>query len=494
MIARPQTNHLNPTIINFGIGFIFIILGALLAFTISSDDSFYGTLAIIAPIVLVVMIIIFSNPYYGLLIYLNYSFISNGVARYAPENITLVLNFILLLTTLSLVVHLKWDDFRKLRNSIFFITLIWTIYSVLSVINPFIGQVDSLIIAVKGISFYAIQLVPLVLIYLNTKKDFNTFLKIIIAWSVLSTTWAFKQTIFGTDFYEQNWLDGGAYVSHILNGQLRAFSIFTDAGQFGLTMAFISFVCLVLYFVPNNSLIKKYSLLAVSIFTFSGFLISGTIIPIYIFIVGFLFFFILTKQFKTLVFGLILSVIILSFLKLSNNSNINFQEFKIGTSLTSNEASLMIRSSNQNLYTIYMENKSIDNGIGNIDMFEVQNYLGSIYTNFTSVSWYIKLWNQSGIIGLLLHVIGIAYVLIVGFIKINRLKCIELRYKMIAIYGGFIIVIFTGFSNHIFNQMPLGPIMYICMVYLTISDKLDLESNNQQTQEKINSTNSKLVA
>jgi hypothetical protein len=152
----------------------------------------------------------------------------------------------------------------------------------------------------------------------------------------------------------------------------------------------------------------------------------------------------------------------------------------------------MIRSGNQNLYTNFIENKSIDNGIGNIDMFEIQNYLGTIFSNFISVSWYINIWNQSGIIGLLLHIIGIAYVLVVGFIKIIRLKSMDLRYKMIAIYGGFMIVIFTGFSNQIFNQMPLGPIMYICMVYLTISDKLDLEFNTQQTQEKINSTNSKL--
>jgi hypothetical protein len=64
---------------------------------------------------------------------------------------------------------------------------------------------------------------------------------------------------------------------------------------------------------------------------------------------------------------------------------------------------------------------------------------------------------------------------------------------MIAIYGGFIIVIFTGFSNQIFNQMPLGPIMYICMVYLTISDKLELEYNTQHSQEKINSTNSVII-
>jgi hypothetical protein len=494
MIARPQTNHLNPTIINFGIGFIFIIIGALLALTISSDESFYGTLSIIAPIVLGVMIIIFSNPYYGILLYLNYSFISNGISRYAPENVTIVLNFILLLTTLSLVVHLKWDDFKKLSQSVFYITIIWAIYSVISVVNSYTGQVDTLFVAVQGISFYAIQLVPLALIYFNTKKDFNTFLKIIIGWSVLSTIWAFKQTIFGTDFYEEKWLDAGAYVSHILNGQLRAFSTFSDAGQFGLTMAFISFVCLVLSFGPNNTLIKKFSLIAISIFTFLGFLISGTNVPLYVFIVGFIFFFILIKQFKTLIFGLIFGVILFLFLKFSTISNFNFQEFEIGTSLTSNDASLMVSSNNQFFLTNYIEKKSIDNGIVNFNLLEIQNYFASIFSNFTSFSWYIKMWNQSGIIGLLLHILGISYVLIIGFIKINKLKSNELRYKVIAIYVGFIIVIFTGFANHIFNQIPLGPIMYICMVYLSSSDKLDLEFSDQETQNKINSSQSNLAA
>jgi hypothetical protein len=447
----------------------------------------------ITPIVLGVIMIVFSNPNYGILLYLNYSFISYGVTRYAPENITLVLNFILLLTTLSLVIHQKWDDYKKLNQSVFYIAIIWTIYSVLSIVIHFIGQFDSLVIAFKGISFYAIQLVPIALIYLNTKKDFNTFLKIIISWSVLSTTWAFKQTIFGTDFYEQQWLDGGAFMSHILNGKLRAFSIFSDASQFGLTMAFISFVCLVLFFKPNNSIIKKYTLLVISIFTFLGFIISGTSISISIIILGFLFFFILTKQFKTLVFGLVFSLIIFSILNFTNLGNINIQEFKIGNSMVSNDASLMIRSSNQNLYTNYIENKSIDHGIGKINMFEFRNYFNSNITNFISISWHKNIWNQNGIVGLLLHIIGITYVLVVGFIKINRLKSIDLRYKMIAIYGGFIIVIFTGFSNHLFNQMPLGPIIYLSMVYLTISDKLDLEFNTQQTQEKINSTNSKLA-
>ncbi len=485
MIARPQTNHLNPNIVNFGIGFIFLIIGALLALMISSDNSFYGILAIIAPIVLGVIIIIFSNPYYGILLYLNYSFISNGLNRYIPENnaIGLGLNFILLLTTLSMVVHLKWDDFKKLNQSVFYIAIIWTIYSVLLVVNPLFGQVDSLIYAMKGISFYAVQLIPLLLLYMNTKKDFNTFLKIMIAWSVITSIWAFKQTVFGTDFYEQKWLDAGGYISHVLNGQLRAFSTFSDASQFGSTMAFVSFVCLILSFGPNT-LIKKYTLFAIAIFTFLGCLISGSSLSVNIFIIGFLFFFILNKQFKTLIFGLIFGLIILSFLKFTNISNMNYQVINISTSLAPNDASLMVHSNNQNLVTKYLENKPFSIGIENVNMFGIQNHPGSFLANLPFESSFVSIWKQSGIVGFIIHLIGIAYVLVVGFMKVYRLKSNDLRYKMIAIYGGFIGVIVTSLASPIFDQTPLGPIMFICMVYLTTADKLDLEFVTNETQAK----------
>ena len=474
MITRPQTKHLNPNIINFGVGFIFIIIGALLALMISSDDSFYGALAILAPIVLGVIIIIFSNPYYGILLYLNYIFISNGLTRYVPENnIGLGLNFILLLTTLSMVVHIKWDDFKKLSQSVFYIAIIWTFYSVLLVVNPLFGRVDSLIYTIKVISLYAVQLIPLVLLYLNTKKDFNTFLKILIAWSVITTIWAFKQIIFGTDFYEQNWLDAGGYISHVLNGQLRAFSTFSDANQYGSTMAFVSFVCLILSFGPYTK-IKKYTLFVISIFTFLGCIISGSSASMYIYIIGFLFFFILNKNFKTLIFGLIFGLIILFFLKFTNISNMNYQVFNIATSLAQNDASLMVHSNNQYLAIKYLENKPFSIGIENFQMFGIKNYSGSFFTNLTSESSFLSIRNQSGIVGLILHLIGIIYVLLVGFMKVFRLKSNDLRYKMIAIYGGFIGVIVTSLASPIFDQTPLGPIMFICMVYLTTADILDI--------------------
>jgi hypothetical protein len=485
MIARPQTNHLNPNIVNFGIGFIFLIIGALLALMISSDNSFYGVLAIIAPIVLGVIIIIFSNPYYGILLYLNFSFISNGLSRYIPENISFILgiNFILLLTTLSMVVHIKWDDLKKLSQIVFYIAIIWTIYSVLLVVNPLFGQVDSLIYALKGISFYAVQLIPLVLLYMNTKNEFNTFLKIIIGWSVITTIWAFKQTFLGADLYEQKWLDAGGYITNILNGELRSFSTFSNASQFGSTMAFVSFVCLILSF-GSITTIKKYTLLAIAIFTFLGCLISGSSASVYIFIFGFLFFFIFNKHFKTLIFGLAFSLIVFSFLKFTDISNLNYQVLNIASSLDPNDASLMVHSNNQYIVAKYLENKPFSIGIENVNLFGIQNHPGSFLSNLTSEISFASIWNQNGIVGLILHFIGILYVLVIGFMKVYRLKSNDLRYKMIALYGGFIGIIVSSLASSIFDQTPLGPIMFICMVYFTTADKLDIEFLAEEKQSK----------
>ena len=68
--------------------------------------------------------------------------------------------------------------------------------------------------------------------------------------------------------------------------------------------------------------------------------------------------------------------------------------------------------------------------------------------------------------------------------KVYRLKSNDLRYKMIALYGGFIGVIVTSLASPIFDQTPLGPIMFICMVYFTTADKLDLEFVAEETQVK----------
>jgi hypothetical protein len=62
--------------------------------------------------------------------------------------------------------------------------------------------------------------------------------------------WGWKQVNIGLDPFEQGWLEAGGKITHVLAGQLRAFSFFSDAGQFGVVMAYVAYISLILSFGP----------------------------------------------------------------------------------------------------------------------------------------------------------------------------------------------------------------------------------------------------
>ena len=63
---RPQTNTLNASVANYSIGFIMLIVGALLAMLISTGDSTIGLIAISIPLVFGFVILGFLNSYFCL--------------------------------------------------------------------------------------------------------------------------------------------------------------------------------------------------------------------------------------------------------------------------------------------------------------------------------------------------------------------------------------------------------------------------------------------
>jgi hypothetical protein len=490
---RPQTSSINPNIRTLSIGFVLLLVGILMATLIATGDPVISTIVVSVPLILGLSVLIFNNPYYGIIAYLNYSFFANGLKRYIPAiPLGLGVDFILLLTIFSLFINIKWKDTAKLKQGIFYLTVLWTVYTIFLIVNPELGTVKSLFYAIRGVSLYSVQVIPLVFLYMDSKKEFNNFLKLIISWSIISTVWGLKQIIIGTDAFEQRWLDDGGNITHVLNGQLRAFSFYSDAGQFGATMAFVSFLTFILGFGPYKRKVR-FTYLAIAFFTFIGFSISGSRGPVFILIFGFLFYLILIKQFKTLIIGLVIGIIAFSFLRFTNIGSGNYQVFRIRTALDPKEASLMVRLQNQQVISKYLENKPFGAGIGSTDVFGIRFYPGSILATLPTDSWFVSIWAQSGIVGLVIHLLGLAYVLVAGFEKIYRLKSKDLRVKMIALYGGFLGIIIASLANPIFGQAPMGAIMYICMVYLTIADKLDLEFVADEKKE-IEDNNLKIAA
>jgi hypothetical protein len=472
---RPQQNTLNPAFAQYSILGMLLLAGVFIAAIVSSGQIALGIIALLAPITVVGVVLIFYNPYIGFFLYLNYSYFFIGMNRYVPDiPLGLTIDIILLLTTLSVFTKVKWTDMARMHNGIFYVIFIWFLYTIIQVANPEVTNRESMFYAIRGISVYSIQVVAITLIWLGNKKHFNNFINLILVWSIFSTLWGLRQIWFGPDFAEYIWLERGGKITHILDGRLRAFSFYSDAGQYGTTMAFSSLLALILSLGPYKT---KMRLLyaAVAIFSFIGFAISGSRGPLFVILFGFVFYLILIRKFKVLLIGSVVFIFVFSFLKFTSIGQGNYQIFRLRTALDPKDASLVVRMQNQRLIRQYLESRPFGAGIGSTDTWAKKYYPDSFLAKVPTDSWFISIWAQNGIIGLFLHVFSLFYVLVFGFYNVNKVKSLDLRIKLIGLYGGFFGVIIASLGNPIFGQSPIGGIMYVSMAYLCAAGVLDEE-------------------
>jgi len=472
---RPQASSINPSVIAFStIGF-FLIAGILIAMIIASGNVGLSAVVFLLPFAVGVVVLVFINPYYGLMAYLNYSFFFLGLNRYFPGvALGLTVDAILFLTTIALFTKVKWSDLSKLHNGIFYVSFIWFLYTLLEIFNPEVTNLEALFMAVRGLSLYAIQVVPLTLIWMNSKEDFNNFVKLILGWAVVSSFWGMRQVLFGVDTAEYFWLEAGGKVTHIIDGRLRAFSFYSDAGQFGTTMAYAALMSLILALGPYDR-VKRFWYFVIFMITYYGFSLSGSRGPLFVLISGGFFYLLLIRRFKILFIGLAIGMLAFSILKFTYIGQSNYSILRLRTALDPKEASLLVRLKNQNVLKGYLSKRAFGSGIGTTDTWAKRFYPGSVLAGLPTDSWFVNIWVQTGIIGLITHMLVIVYVLVIGYSKVNALRNDDLRQKLIAMYGGYFGVIVASFGNPIFGQAPIGAIMYVSMVYLCTADVLDDE-------------------
>src|SRR6202012_3686491 len=139
-------------------------------------------------------------------------------------------------------------------------------------------------------------------ILLRKYKDVDTFLLIVVIFSLIATVNGMKQLYIHPSPGEQKFLDEGGAVTHILWGKLRVFSFYSDAGQFGASQAHISVICIILALGPFKAW-KKALFFIAGMILFWGMLISGTRGALAGLVVSGLVALLLSKNFKALFIG-----------------------------------------------------------------------------------------------------------------------------------------------------------------------------------------------
>ncbi len=451
------------------------VAGALGAGWLVGQSGLTASAALLlGPLLVTFVLLVFYYPRAGFITFIIYCFAVMVINRHIDDvPFGLGMEALLLLTWLAVAFHqskeYKWS---QLQNDLCNLTLVWFIINLLELGNPAGASPVGWFYEMRGSALYWFLTVPLAFLLFNRRRDLRTFLILIIGLSVLGTLYGIKQHVWGVDKMEQAWLDAGAYRTHVLWGQLRIFSFYSEAAQFGASQAHIGLMCLILALGPYATW-KRVVLACAALLLFYGMLISGTRGALFVVVVGGFIYLALSKQVKILILGSLLAVAAFGVLKYTYIGNGNANIVRLRTSLDPNDPSLQVRVKNQAILREYLANRPLGGGVGTIGMWGITYNKGSFLSTIAPDSYFVKVWAEYGIIGLLIW-LGISLYILgkcCGIVWNTRDP--HLRQQLLALTAGYGGILVCSYGNEIMNQMPSAMLIYISWVFVFLGPQMD---------------------
>lgn len=475
ILNRPGSLKLNNPV-----AYAILIIIAIITGIIIAKGSLFTAIIITA----ILPIIIYLNRFFAvtqvsLISLLVAAFFAIGLNRYI-RNVPLGLSIDGLLVMSYIALFFKYFykkiDYKRINIDLVFFMVIWFAYAIFQFFNPEALSRQAWFYAMRGMSLYPLLLVPLTLLIFIKYKYLNMYLYLWGVFSILGTIKGWMQLNIGVDFAEQRWIDEVGGATHILFGQLRVFSFYSDAGQFGAAQAHAGVVGTIIA-LSSKTLRDKIFFAIMAITGFYGMMISGTRGAMIIPMLGFAVYIILRKNIRVIIIGGIFLVLFYSFFKFTTLGQSRYQIQRMRTAFYPEEdASLQVRLANQRILKAYLVSRPFGGGIGSAGLwgerFSPQGFLAHIATD----SWYVQIWAEQGIVGLLMHLFFISYIFLKSsYLVMFKIKDKELIGKLSAIIAGYVGIMASSYGNGVLGQNPTAELMYIGWAYLFMARELDDE-------------------
>ncbi len=462
------------------IALLLIVIGIVIVGNVIANQGLRISLVLMAtPIAILYLNRFFRNPRIGIYSVIFAAFLAIGLTRYIPGvPLGLSMDGFLVLTYIAIFFKYFYEklDYSVIRNDLTLLALIWFIFSLVQFINPEALSRTAWFYAMRGMSLYQLLLIPLVFLIFNRVKYMYIFLYMWGVFSIMATLKGAMQLYIGPDFAEQRWLDQGGAVTHILFGELRVFSFFSDAGQFGAAQAMAGVVGTILA-VSSKNLWDKAFFWIMALSGYYGMMISGTrgamIVPFF----GMVVYMIHSKNIRALFFGAIGLVFVYAFFKYTYIGQGIGMIRRMRTAFhPTDDASLLVRLENRRILKAYLADKPFGGGIGSAGDWGARFSPHGFLANVATDSWYVQIWAEQGIIGLMVHLLIVFYIVIKGsYYVMFRLKDYTIRLIMSALIAGIVGIMGASYGNGVFGQSPTGIIIYISMALIWLGPWLDDE-------------------
>lgn len=431
---------------------------------------------IVIPFVFAYLYILFRNPIIGLYTAFIFAFVLIGIGRYLRGvQVGIGMDGILIITFLAYIFKnfyngINWEPVKK---DVMLLALLWFGYYLFEVINPEAVSTQAWFTG-RSVALYMLLIVPLVLFLIDTKQKLNNFFLIWGIFSLLATGKGIMQLLFGVDPWEHIWLsEPGNLSTHILFGKLRIFSFLSDAGQFGANQGYSGVVAFIIS-TAQKDIRKKVFFIIVSLFAFYGMIISGTRGAISVPAAGLVVYFVLRKNVKIMVPGFIFLLGLFIFFKYTTIGQGNSQIARMRSAFDPNNASLQVRLDNQKRLKVYLASRPFGGGVGHAGGKARRFLPNAFLSNVPTDSWYVMIWAEMGIVGLMLHLFILFYIVIKASFKVMfRIRDPILKIQLTALTAGMFGIMVASYGNGVLGQMPTSILIYTSMALMLNSDKFD---------------------
>jgi hypothetical protein len=422
------------------------------------------------PFVLIILFLIISNPRNGVIACMIVAFVVNGIGRYISAPFGLLLDVVLVLTLVAAVFYISSSEWVRIKNPVTLLIFVWFLFTLFEIFNPEANSFEAWFYAVRGIALYMMMIVSLVFLVFHKEKDYDLMIRFWFVAAVVSALYGMKQLYFGVNSAEQAWLDGGGSETHILFGRLRVFSFFSDAGQFGAFMGYTAVVATILA-LGNFNFKKKAFYIITALICYHGMSISGTRGALFVPLIGLMSYLFLSKKFSVLFFGLKVLGCIFFVLKFTYLGQGNYQVQRMRSALDPNDPSLQVRLENQKKYKEYLHSRPFGGGIGTAGYWGQRFSPGTFLAETPTDSHYVRIWAETGIVGLLIHVSMLVSIFVICFYKIYKITDPKLKQKLMAIFAGCFGIAVASYGNQVIGQMPTNVFFCISLSFLYLGSE-----------------------
>lgn len=462
-------------------------LGGIMFALLISNLPLFGSIALF-PFIMLAIFSLLKYPWIILLIIYFVNYFIMGINRYIPiDGISVIMDILYAIAIILILIHsalYRNIDWKKAIHILTITGCIWAVYCILEIINPtasFEGWYLSRTLTLNGLIITIIT--SLLCVEYKTVKILLFTLSIL---TLLAITKALIQKYQGFDSFETAWLNESGARTHIIQSGIRYFSFFTDASNMGSNMGGACLFFGISAFYMRSHILRIYYFFISLLAVYTMFL-SGTRGAIIVPLAGLALFTIVSKQTKSIISGASLLLVIYTFFAFTTigQGNSTIRRMRSAFSPTE-DASFNVRKDNQQKLGTYLKYRPFGEGLGLSGDGLGVKISSRFTTSIPTDSWYVKIWVETGVIGLILYLsmifsaIGRGAWIIMFQIKNNELKGI-LSALLCGIFGLFL----SAYGNPFWGQFPTMIIAFTGLSIILNGKYFDQEISSKQLNNSI---------